>query len=114
MNYSPEYININNETHITFGQFIVKNNTHYVNNTITENNRAIHKDIVYVKNNKVVNIKERNMSKIAGILYLNKNTKYGFNSKNMPYYVFRPLNKKYPKFLVASSIKNTSKNYIVI
>ena len=114
MNYSPEYININNETNITFGQFIVKNNTHYVNNTITENNRAIHKDIVYVKDNKVINIKERNMSKIAGILYLNKNTKYGFNSKNMPYYVFKPLNKKYPKFLVASSIKNTSKNYIVI
>ena len=41
MNYSPEYININNETNITFGQFIVKNNTHCVNNTITENNRAI-------------------------------------------------------------------------
>ena len=60
-----------------------------------------------------INIKER-MSKIAGILYLNKNTKYGFNSKNMPYYVFKPLNKKYPKFLVASSIKNTTKNYIVI
>ena len=118
MNYSPEYINIDNEIDneidISFGQFIVKNNTHYVNNTITENNRAIHKDIVYVKDNKVINIKERNMSKIAGILYLNKNTKYGFNSKNMPYYVFKPLNKKYPKFLVASSIKNTTKNYIVI
>lgn len=114
MNYYPPHIEISSESCFSFGSIIHKNNQYLFDNTIVENNRAIHNDIVYIQDNKVINIKERNMSKIAGILYLNKNTKYGFNSKNMPYYVFKPLNKKYPKFLVASSIKNTTKNYIVI
>ena len=119
MNYYPPHIEIASESSFLFGSIIHKNNQYLFNNNtnnniIIENNRAIHNDIVYIQDNKVINIKERNMSKIAGILYLNKNTKYGFNSKNMPYYVFKPLNKKYPKFLVASSIKNTTKNYIVI
>ena len=114
MYYYETYTEINENSDILYGKLEKKNNIYIVNNNSVENNRAIHKDIVYVKDNKVINIKERNMSKIAGILYLNKNTKYGFNSKNMPYYVFKPLNKKYPKFLVASSIKNTTKNYIVI
>lgn len=118
MNYYSPHIEISAESSFLFGSIIHKNNQYLFNNnnnnTIIENNRAIHNDIVYIQDNKVINIKERNMSKIAGILYLNKNTKYGFNSKNMPYYVFKPLNKKYPKFLVASSIKNTTKNYIVI
>lgn len=114
MNYYPPHIEISSESSILCGYIIHKNNQYLFDNNIIENNRAIHKDIVYVKDNKVINIKHRNITKIAGILYLNKNTKYGFNSKNMPYYVFKPLNKKYPKFLVASSIKNTSKNYIVI
>ena len=114
MNYYPPHIEISSESSILFGSIIHKNNQYLFDNNIIENNRAIHNDIVYIQDNKVINIKERNIAKIAGILYLNKNTKYGFNSKNMPYYVFKPLNKKYPKFLVASSIKNTSKNYIVI
>ena len=114
MNYYPPHIEISSESSILFGSIIHKNNQYLFDNNIIENNRAIHKDIVYIQDNKVINIKQRNITKIAGILYLNKNTKYGFNSKNMPYYVFKPLNKKYPKFLVASSIKNTSKNYIVI
>lgn len=114
MNYYPPYIDILSVSPPSIGYIIHKNNQYLVNNNIIENNRAIHNDIVYILDNKLINIKQRNSTKIAGILYLNKNTKYGFNSKNMPYYVFKPLNKKYPKFLVASSIKNTSKNYIVI
>ena len=111
MNYYEEY-NFDNNTKYGLLEFI--NYTYKVNNNEIINNRAIHNDIVYIENNKVVGIKTRNITKIAGILYLNKNTKYGFNSKHMPYYVFRPLNKKYPKFLVASSLKNQSKQYIVI
>ena len=111
MNYYEEY-NFDNNTKYGLLEFI--NYTYKVNNIEIINNRAIHNDIVYIENNKVVGIKTRNITKIAGILYLNKNTKYGFNSKHMPYYVFRPLNKKYPKFLVASSLKNQSKQYIVI
>ncbi len=72
MNYYPEFIS--NTIHETL---IYKNNSNIINN------RAIYNDIVYIQDNKVINIKERNMSKIAGILYLNKNTKYGFNSEIM-------------------------------
>tara|TARA_Y100000591_G_scaffold200771_1_gene173646 strand:+ start:595 stop:861 length:267 start_codon:yes stop_codon:yes gene_type:complete len=83
MNYYPPHIEISPESCFSFGSIIHKNNQYLFDNTIVENNRAIHNDIVYIQDNKVINIKERNMSKIAGILYLNKNTKYGFNSKNI-------------------------------
>ena len=111
MNYFDEH-NCNNSTN--YGLLIYSNYNYTVDNNNIDNNRGIHNDIVYYENNKVVGIKTRNMCKISGILYLNKNTKYGFNSKHIPYYVFIPLNKKYPKFLVASSLKVQSKQYIVI
>ena len=78
------------------------------------NNRAIHNDIVYIENNEVVGIKERNQSKIVGVLCLNKNTKFGTNAKGNPYYLFKPLNPKYPNFYVASKSKNKRKIYVVI
>lgn len=105
------------ETHYisdTYDMIYFKNYNYTINDNIIINNRAIHNDIVYYVNNLVVGIKVRNMSKIAGILHLNKNIKYGFNSRNMPYYIFTPLNNKYPTYLVASSLKSKSKQYIII
>ena len=107
-------INENQNSNISYGILKKKNNIYMVNSNIVENNRCIHNDIVYVENNKIINVKDRSTQKIAGILYLNKNRKYGFNGKNTPYYIFKPLNKKYPTFIVASTIKNTLKNYIII
>lgn len=111
MNYFEEHSFSKNTSFglVTYSNFCFK-----IDNKVVNNNRAINNDIVYYENDKIVGIKSRNMSNIAGILYLNKNTKYGFNSKNMPYYQFLPLNKKYPKFLVASSLKTKIKQYIVI
>ena len=111
MNYYDEYINDYDYTGILHKDHL---NNFSVNDNIVENNRGIYNDIVCIKNSKVVNIKKRNIIHISGILYLHKNTKYGFNSKNNPYYIFKPLNHKYPNFLVPSNIKNQSKNYIVI
>ena len=84
------------------------------NNEPIQNNRAIHNDIVYIENNEVVGIKERNQSKIVGVLCLNKNTKFGTNAKGNPYYLFKPLNPKYPNFYVASKSRNKRKIYAVI
>ena len=114
MDYYEEY-NFNHDSE--YGLLVYSDLKYSIINSKYDNiinNRAIHNDIVYIENNKVVGIKTRNTKKIAGILYLNKNTKYGFNSKKMPYYVFIPLNKKYPKFLVASSSKSKVKEYVVI
>ena len=111
MNYYEEHIFTKNSN---YDLLIYKNLNYVVNDNIVVNNRAIHNDIVYIEDNKIIGIKTRNIAKISGILYLNKNTKYGFNSKNMPYYIFRPLNKKYPTFLVASSLKTKIKTYITI
>ena len=111
MNYFNEYSYTKNTN---FDLVTYSNFRFTINDKIVNNNRAIHNDIVYYDNDTIIGIKSRNMCKIAGILYLNKNTKYGFNSKHMPYYQFLPLNKKYPKFLVASSLKKKSKQYIVI
>tara|TARA_B100001175_G_scaffold237108_1_gene203446 strand:+ start:78 stop:1658 length:1581 start_codon:yes stop_codon:yes gene_type:complete len=91
-----------------------KNNVYIVNNNEIENNRAIHNDIVYINNNKVIGIKERSKQKISGILYMNKNKSYGKNKKNMNYYKFKPLSKKFPDFLVPSSLNTKNKVYIVI
>ena len=85
-----------------------------INDEIVKNNRGIINDIVYIKNKEVVGIKSRSQQYIAGILYLNKNTKYGKNSKGMCYYKFKPLNSKFPNFLVPSSLKERGKYYISI
>ena len=84
----------------------------YKNNYI--NNRAIYNDDVYINNGEVVGIKLRNKENIVGILCLNKNTKYGTNSKGVPYYLFKPLNNKYPSFYVSSKRRERNKIYAVI
>ena len=78
------------------------------------NNRAIYNDEVYINNGEVVGIKTRNKENIVGILCLNKNTKYGINSKGVPYYLFKPLNNKYSSFYVASKRRERKKIYVVI
>lgn len=95
---------------------IIKNklDSYQLNDKSITNNRAIHHDIIYTKNNRVINIKERNNNKIVGVLCMNKNIKYGFNAKGNPYYLFQPLNPKYPNFYVASKNKCKKKIYVVI
>lgn len=113
MEYYKKYMNNlsnNNDS------FIIKNklNEFTCNNKTIINNRAIHNDIVYVKDDEVIGIKERNLSYIVGTLFLNKNTKFGKNGKGHPYYLFAPLNQKYPNFYVASKRKEKTKIYVVI
>jgi exoribonuclease R len=66
---------------------------------IIENNRAIINDIVYIKENKVIGIKERFHHKIVGILYIDSKIKYG-TIKDKTIYLFKPTNKQYPFFYV--------------
>ena len=114
MDYYDEYININTESDYIIGKLEKKHKDYIVNDIIVENNRGIVNDIVYVKDNKVVNIKERSNQYIAGILCMNSNKKYGFNSKGMAYYLFKPLNKKISCFYVASSLVVKEKYYAVV
>jgi len=47
-------------------------NIYYVNNTeIINSNRAIINDVVYYKDNNIINIKERSFDNIIEILYIN-------------------------------------------
>ena len=108
------YENYNFDKNTNFGLLKNINNIFYIDDTEIINNRGINNDIVYIKNNKVVGIKERSKQKIAGILYMNNNKSYGKNKKNMNYYKFKPLNKKFPDFLVPCSLNTKNKVYIVI
>ena len=78
MNYFEEHSFSKNTSFglVTYSNFCFK-----IDNKVVNNNRAINNDIVYYENDKIVGIKSRNMCNIAGILYLNKNTKYGFSIK---------------------------------
>lgn len=51
---------------------------------------------------------------IPGILQLNSKTIYGFTSKNVPIYRFKPLNKNLPDYLVGSSFKDRTKNMLAL
>jgi exoribonuclease R len=73
------------------------------NNIISENKRVINK---VKENNKIYN------SSIGGILEINTLKNYGVNKRNIPYFKFRPLDKSYPSFLVASSCKKKYKKNI--
>jgi exoribonuclease R len=99
---------------LDFGILNYENESFYVNEIEVTNNRAIHSDVVFVKDSKVVGIKDRNQNFIVGILYLNNNIKYGFTKKNVPYFKFKPISEKYPEFIVPSKLKNKEKYYCVI
>ena len=83
------------------------NDIYYVNQKEVINNRGLHNDLVYLKDQEIIGIKERTTVHLVGILYLNTNVKYGFTKKNIPYYKFSPISQKYPDFIVPS--KNISK-----
>ena len=120
MQYFKEYIEkdiiIDNNNYIE-GIFNIIDDKNLVNGIDIDNNRALLNDIVYVIDNKVVNIKERKNENIIGILYLDSKIKYG-SIKDKPLYLFKPTNKKYPNFYVP--YKNTNnkdslhKIYVII
>ena len=87
--------------------------SYYCNYQVITNNRAIHGDIVYIKDNKVINIKERKQQTIVGIINLNAVHKMKINNKI--YHIFQPLNKKYEKFYVGlNTNKYTHSIYVII
>ena len=75
-------------SNLQYGPITKQLDDYLVNETSVVNNRAIHGDIVYLKDNYVVGIKERNHQCITGILHLNTNKKYGMTKRIVPYYKF--------------------------
>ena len=111
MKYYKDHIYINNEY---YDKLICKNGKYFIDNVQIKNNRGINNDIVYYNHNEVINIKERATQYIVGVLLLNNNKKYGFNKKNNTLYLFKPINKNYPEFLVASNKKTKKNIYVAI
>ena len=54
------------------------------------------------------------MSRIAGVLQLNNKTRYGLTSRNVPMYLFSPLNNVFPQMIVASTHRDLKRNILVI
>ena len=50
---------------------------------------------------------------LVGVLDCLNKTRYGFTAKNVPIYLFQPMNKAYPPFRVGSTIEPTQ-NYLVV
>ena len=120
MNYYNNFININTNTNndlssykYEYGILEKNNDIFYVNNKEVENNRALINDIVYVYENKIVQIKERSKCIISGILYLNSKMKYGIKNKKQ-IYLFKPNNKKYSTFYLCSSCNLNTQVYCII
>ena len=68
-------------------------------------------DIVDIIDGKITKIQDNSPSYIVGELELFSKYSFKPNKKNTPCYMFRPLDKKYPKFLVNSTLKrNSTKN----
>ena len=110
MQYFEEFEkNIDNFKLHEIGSLIYSNNDYYVNDIlITYKNRALPYDIVYVKNNNIVGIKEHSKKKIVGIIDPNSKIKYG-NMNGKTLHLFKPTNKSYPDFYVAYIQKNNVK-----
>jgi len=86
-----------------------------------ELNRAFHLDKVSVREYEsnrymVTNIMDRNtLSKsIVGTLDTTSKIKYGFTKKNVPIYIFRPTDSRYPPFYVASKTRMNKMNVYAI
>jgi len=110
MQYYTEYLDNSLLENSEYGIITYEDQKYYVNENEVINNRAITNDIVYInKENEVVGIKSRTNKYFIGILYIESKTKYGKNK-----YLFKPLNKKYPNFFVASKRKNEKNMYVKI
>lgn len=48
---------------------------------------------------------------LVGIIHYDSKVKYGFTSRNVPIYLFTPLNTSYPSFLVGSSLHERINHY---
>ena len=71
-------------------------------------------DIVELNNGKIVRVQKMSPVYIVGELELFSKYSFKPNKKNTPCYIFRPLDRKYPKFLVNSTLKrNCTKNVLV-
>ena len=86
-----------------------------------ELNRAFHLDKVSIREYEtnrymVTNIIDRDkLSKcIVGILDTTTKIKYGFTKKNVPLYIFRPTDSRYPPFYVASKTRMNKMNVYAI
>lgn len=99
---------------LSFGELKHLFDKDIVNEKIINNNRAIDGDIVYIKDDNVVGIKERNLELISGILHLDNNQKYGFTKRNIPYFKFTSISYKFPNFIVPCKSKLKKKLYCVI
>ena len=54
------------------------------------------------------------MTRIAGVLQLTNKTRYGFTARNVPMYLFSPLNTVFPQMIVASAYRDLKKNILVV
>ena len=71
-------------------------------------------DAVDIVDGKITKIQDNSPPYIVGELELFSKYSFKPNKKNTPCYMFRPLDKKYPKFLVNSTLKrNSTKNVLV-
>jgi exoribonuclease R len=51
---------------------------------------------------------------ISGVLRLNSKVKYGMTSRNVPIYLFSPLDKQYSSCIVGCSLKDTTSNVLAL
>jgi len=121
-NYINYYINASNILEATiFCENYTDNNIYAISDignlkftSVIDVNRALNNDKVLIdineRNIQVIKIiKYFNFNYLDGILLINSKIIYGKNKKNIPIYLFKPNNNKYPNFLVASKIKEKFK-----
>ena len=111
MEYYKPYSISNN---LKIGKLNLIFDEYYVNDIKIINNRGLDGDIVYHNDTEVLGIKNRNNEFITGILHINKNQKYGFTRRNIPYYKFSCISHRFPNFIVPSKSKLKKALYCVI
>lgn len=75
--------------------------------------RVLLNDKVVSAGNKWSMVSREKQPPLVGTLDCLNKTRYGFTAKNVPIYLFNPLNKAYPPFRVGSTIEPTQ-NYLVV
>ena len=75
--------------------------------------RILPNDTVVASSGKWNMVKRDKQPPLVGVLDCLNKTRYGFTAKNVPIYLFTPLNKAYPPFRVGSTIEPTQ-NYLVV
>ena len=110
--YNNGYVKLKNDEIINISDGLQGINRAFTNNNVIV--KVINSENDEKKKGKIINCKQQPLINLPGVLKLDSQTIHGVSKKKQRIYPFKPLDSKYPEFMVASYLQPGKCVYITI